>query len=72
MTRIGRFVAAVGSVVIGIVAVVAFSRLMRAFVPDPSVAVAAIWWLGSLVVFGLTVAALYTWAVDGPFVRSRR
>ena len=47
MTRIGRFVAAVGSVVIGIVAVVAFSRLMQAFVPDPSVAVAALWWLGS-------------------------
>jgi hypothetical protein len=25
-----------------------------------------------LVVFGVVTAALYTWTVDGPFVRTRR
>ena len=68
MTRTGRFVAGVGAVVLGVVAVVLVQVVMSAVGLDQ-------WWLvgvASLVAFGLTVAALYTWAVDGPFVRSHR
>ena len=65
MTRMGRCVAAMGSVVLGLVAVAVFQLGLSAIAPGT-------WWLvGSLVVFGLTVGACHTWTVDGRFVRSR-
>lgn len=70
MTRIGRFVALVGSVVIGIAVAAALAFLRTSVAPDSSV-LAWIWLLVVPAAFGLTVAACYTWTVDGP-IRWRR
>jgi hypothetical protein len=72
MTRIGRIVAGVGAVVGGLVALVVTTIALHALTPDPRAWVALAEGLLGFVVFGVTTAALYTWTVDGPFVRSRR
>ena len=72
MTGIGRFVAGVGAVVLGLVATVAYFVVVNALGLEPgSVWLIALVLLG-FAVFGLVTAALYTWSVDGRFVRSRR
>ena len=70
MTRRRRFAASVCAVVLGFVALGVWTWVLETVAPGPWVS-ALSWTIGSFVVFGLTVGACYTWAVDGRFVRSR-
>lgn len=66
MTRIGRFVALVGSITIAFIVTIPCWVLLRALPGSWIVAVLVI-----PAVFGVTTGALYTWTVDGAFVRTR-
>ena len=70
VTRIGRFVAGVGAAVLGLVVTVAYFWALDAFGPEPGSVGAILLFVAGFAIFGIVAAALYTWAVNGPFVRS--
>ena len=71
MTRIGRFVAGVGATVIGLVVTTCYYLAVARIDPEPGTVWAILLGLAGFAVFGVVTAALYTWAVNGPFVRRR-
>ena len=67
MTRIGRFVALVGSITVGLGFTAACWMAFRAVLPS----LVLVGFLLVPALFGVTTGALFTWTVDGPFVRAR-
>ena len=71
MTRIGRFVAALGAVAFGLVLTAAYWIVVDLVAPGRTFVLAAITWLVGAALFGVAVGAMYTWTVDGAFVFRR-
>ncbi len=73
MTRIGRFGAALGAIVFGLMVSAAYWLVVELLAPAPeqSFVLAIVTGIVGLAIFGLAVGAMYTWTVDGPFVFRR-
>ena len=69
--RMSRFVAAVGAIVLGLIVTVAYFFALDRFGPEAGTVWAILFGIAGFAVFGVVTAALYTWAVNGPFVRRR-
>jgi hypothetical protein len=73
MTRIGRFGAAVGAIVVGVMVLTAYLLMVDLIAPalEGSFGLAIVTGIVGMAIFGITVGAMYTWTVDGPFVFRR-
>ena len=69
--RTGRFVASVGAVVLGLLALGMYGLLLSVVAPGGGVVLALACGILGCAVFGVVTAAFYTWTVDGQFVLSR-